>query len=50
MKYVVEDILKLKGKATEAFLRYDSRKLIAKEQNRIKDARKFYLIHRKDFL
>jgi len=38
-----EEILKLKGKAAEAFLEYDSRNLTAKEQRRIKKARKYYL-------
>jgi hypothetical protein len=32
----MEEILKLKGRAVKAFLKYDSRKLIAKEQKRIK--------------
>lgn len=45
---MVEEILKLKGKAAEAFLKYDSRKLTDKEQKRIKEARKYYLSHCKD--
>lgn len=47
---MVEEILKLKGKAAKAFLEYDSRKLTAKEQMRIKEARKYYLDHCKDSL
>jgi hypothetical protein len=45
---MAEEILKLKGKAAKAFLEYDSRKLTAKEQKRIKEARKYYLAHCKD--
>jgi len=48
VKYMVEEILKLKGKAAEAFLKYDSRKLTTKEQKRIKEAREYYLSHCKD--
>ena len=47
---MVEEILKLKGKAAKEFLQYDSRKLTAKEQQRIKEARKYYLDHCKDSL
>lgn len=47
---MVEEILKLKGKAAEVFLKYDSRKLTTKEQRRIKEARKYYLAHCKDSL
>lgn len=47
---MVEEILKLKGKAAKAFLEYDSRKFTVKEQKRIKEARRYYLAHCKDSL
>lgn len=47
---MVEEILKLKGKAVDAFLKYDSRKLTTREKKRIKEARKYYLAHCKDSL
>lgn len=45
---MVEEVLKLKGKAAKAFLEYDSRKLTPKEQKRIKEAREYYISHCKD--
>ena len=40
-----EEILKLKGKAADAFLRYDSKKLTTKEKRENKKAHEYYQEH-----
>ena len=40
-----EEILKLKGKAADAFLVYDRKTLSPKEKSSIKKAREYYLKH-----
>ena len=46
MILVVEEILKLKVKAADAFLKYDSRKLSKKEMDENKKAYDYYLKHK----
>lgn len=41
----MDEVLKLKGKAVDAFLEYDSRKLSKKEQESNKKAHEYYLKH-----
>lgn len=43
---MAEDVLRLKGKAAEDFLRYDSRKLSKKERAENKKAHEYYLRHK----
>ena len=42
---MVEEILKLKGKAVDAFLKYDSRNLSTSERSANKKAHDYYLKH-----
>ncbi|MDE1862097.1 MAG: hypothetical protein KGI33_04195 [Thaumarchaeota archaeon] len=42
-----EEVLRLKGKSAEAFLKYDSRKLSKKERSENKKAHQYYLKHHK---
>lgn len=42
---MTEEVLKLKGKAVDAFLAYDSRKLSEKERDENKKAHEYYLKH-----
>ncbi|MDE1862953.1 MAG: hypothetical protein KGI33_08585 [Thaumarchaeota archaeon] len=42
---MVEEVLRLKGKAADAFLKYDSRKLSKKEIDYNKKAHDYYLKH-----
>lgn len=42
---MVEEVLRLKGKAADAFLEYDSRKLSKKEIDDNKKAHDYYLKH-----
>lgn len=40
-----DEVLKLKGRAADAFLKYDSRELSEKEKNENKKALQYYLRH-----
>lgn len=42
---MLEEVLKLKGKAIDAFLEYDSRKLSGSEKEANKKAHDYYLKH-----
>lgn len=42
---MVEEVLKLKGRAVDAFLKYDSRKLSKRERDENKKAHDYYLKH-----
>jgi len=42
---MVDEVLKLKGKAIDAFLEYDSRKLSRSEKHANKKAHEYYLKH-----
>jgi len=42
---MVEDVLKLSGKAAKAFLEYDRRELTADEKTYLKKARQYYEKH-----
>ncbi len=42
---MADEVLKLKGKAADAFLEYDSRKLSKREKNDNKKAHDYYLKH-----
>ncbi len=42
---MVEEVLRLKGRAVDAFLKYDSRKLSKRERDENKKARDYYLKH-----
>lgn len=44
---MAEEVLRLKGKDAEAFLKYDSRKLSKKERAENKKAHQYYLKHHK---
>lgn len=44
---MVEEVLRLKIRALESFLKYDSRKLSKKERAENKKAHEYYLKHRK---
>ena len=43
---MVEEVLKLRGRAAEAFLKYDSRKLSKKERAENKKAHEYYIRHK----
>lgn len=43
---MIDKVLRLKGKAAGAFLRYDSRKLSKKEMDDNKKAHEYYLRHK----
>ena len=46
----MDEVLKLKGKAIDAFLEYDSRKLSKKEQESNKKVHEYYLKHYKSLI
>ena len=43
---MIEEVLRLKGKAADAFLEYDSRKLSKKERAENKEAYEYYIQHK----